>query len=82
MNIFMENQDYIYVPLYIQNIVFTLFTNWGQAVDLRVDIEPLLNMSINDLKLEMKTPKFLRTIRSNKAPIILRFGIWDESRTI
>jgi len=29
-------------------------------------------MSINELKLEMKkTPKFLRTIRSNKAPIIL-----------
>ena len=29
-------------------------------------------MSINDLKSEMKkTPKFLRTIRSNKAPIIL-----------
>ena len=29
-------------------------------------------MSINDLKLEMKkSPKFLRTIRSNKAPIIL-----------
>ena len=29
-------------------------------------------MSINDLKLEMKkSPKFLRTVRSNKAPIIL-----------
>ena len=29
-------------------------------------------MSINELKMEMKkTPKFLRTIRSNKAPIIL-----------
>ena len=41
-------------------------------MDLRVDVEPLLNMSINDLKLEMKkSPKFLRTIRSNKAPIIL-----------
>ena len=29
-------------------------------------------MSVNELKKEMKkTPKFLRTIRSNKAPIIL-----------
>ena len=29
-------------------------------------------MSINELKVEMKkTPKFLRTIRSNKAPIII-----------
>ena len=35
-------------------------------------------MSINDLKAEMKkSPKFLRTIRSNKAPIILdkKFGM-------
>jgi exodeoxyribonuclease-1 len=48
---------------------------WGQAVDLRVDVESLLNLSISELKIEMeKSPKFLRTIRSNKAPIIL-----DES---
>ena len=54
---------------------------WGQAVDLRVDVEPLLNLSINALKNEMKkTPKFLRTIRSNKAPIILdqNYGIKEE----
>ena len=48
---------------------------WGQAVDLRVDVEPLLNLSVNEIKSELKkTPKFLRTIRSNKAPMIL-----DES---
>jgi exodeoxyribonuclease-1 len=41
-------------------------------VDLRVDVKPLLKLSISDLKVEIKkTPKFLRTIRSNKAPIIL-----------
>ena len=63
----------LYSPIY----------NWGQAVDLRVDIEPILNMSINELKVEMKkTPKFLRTIRSNKAPIILRCRICNESRTL
>ena len=29
-------------------------------------------MSINELKVEMKkSPKFLRTIRSNKAPVIV-----------
>ena len=45
---------------------------WGQAVDLRVDVEPLLNLSVNEIKSELKkTPKFLRTIRSNKAPMIL-----------
>ena len=38
-------------------------------------------MSINEIKVEMKkTPKFLRTIRSNKAPIILgpEYGIKEE----
>ena len=38
-------------------------------------------MSINELKVEMKkTPKFLRTIRSNKAPIILeaKYGMKEE----
>jgi len=54
---------------------------WGQAVDLRVDVDPLIKMSINELKAEMKkTPKFLRTIRSNKAPIILgsEYGMKEE----
>ena len=46
---------------------------YAQAIDLKTDIEPLMNMSINELKKEIltTTPKFLRTIRSNKAPIIL-----------
>ena len=38
-------------------------------------------MSINEIKIEMKkTPKFLRTIRSNKAPIILgpEYGMKTE----
>ena len=38
-------------------------------------------MSINELKAEMKkTPKFLRTIRSNKAPIIIdaEYGMKEE----
>ncbi len=39
-------------------------------------------MSINELKVEMKkTPKFLRTIRSNKAPIIIlgpEYGMKEE----
>ena len=38
-------------------------------------LRPLLNLSVNEIKSELKkTPKFLRTIRSNKAPMIL-----DES---
>ena len=44
---------------------------WGQAVDLKIDPVPLLNMSISELKVAMKKQKFLKAIRSNKAPIIL-----------
>ena len=62
---------YLCAPLHPKYCIHPIY-QWGQAVDLRVDVEPLLNMSINELKVEMKkTPKFLRTIRSNKAPIIL-----------
>ena len=44
---------------------------WAIVFDLRVNPEPLFDLSFNDLKKEMKkTPKFLRTVRSNKAPII------------
>ncbi len=62
---------YCCAPLHPNYCIHPIY-NWGQAVDLRVDVEPILNVSINELKAEMKkTPKFLRTIRSNKAPIIL-----------
>ena len=44
----------------------------GQAIDLRAPVEVIQDLSYEDLKKEMKkSPKFLRTIRSNKAPIIL-----------
>jgi len=66
-----KSRLYLCAPLHPKHCIHPIY-NWGQAVDLRVDVEPILNMSINELKLEMKkTPKFLRTIRSNKAPIIL-----------
>ena len=62
---------YCCAPLHPKYCIHPIY-NWGQAVDLRIEVEPILNMSINELKAEMKkTPKFLRTIRSNKAPIIL-----------
>jgi len=66
-----KSRLYLCAPLHPKYCIHPIY-RWGQVVDLRVDVEPLLKMSINDLKLEMKkTPKFLRTIRSNKAPIIL-----------
>jgi len=66
-----KSRLYLSAPLHPNSCIHPRY-KWGQAVDLRVDIKPLLELSISDLKNEMKkTPKFLRTIRSNKAPIIL-----------
>ena len=66
-----KSRLYLCAPLHPNACIHPIY-KWGQAVDLRVDVKPLLNLSISDLKVEMKkTPKFLRTIRSNKAPIIL-----------
>ena len=66
-----KSRLYLCAPLHPKHCIHPIY-NWGQAVDLRVDVEPLLNMTINELRVEMKkTPKFLRTIRSNKAPIII-----------
>ena len=75
-----KSRLYLCAPLHPKHCVHPIY-QWGQAVDLRVDVEPLLKMSINEIKKEMKkTPKFLRTIRSNKAPIILgsEHGIKEE----
>ena len=66
-----KSRLYLCAPLHPKHCIHPIY-KWGQAVDLRVDVEPLFKMSINELKMEMKkSPKFLRTIRSNKAPIII-----------
>ena len=75
-----KSRLYLCAPLHPKHCIHPIY-QWGQAVDLRVDVQPLLKMSINELKVEMKkTPKFLRTIRSNKAPIILeaKYGMKEE----
>ena len=75
-----KSRLYVCAPLHNEYCIHPVY-QWGQAVDLRVNVEPLMNMTINELKLEMKkTPKFLRTIRSNKAPIILdaKYGLKAE----
>ncbi len=66
-----KSRLYLCAPLHPKHCVHPVY-QWGQAVDLRVNVETLLNLSVNEIKVELKkTPKFLRTIRSNKAPIIL-----------
>ena len=53
--------------------------------DLRRDPEPLLNLSINDLKVYIKkfSPKALRVIKTNKAPVVLdkKFALKEKAYT-
>ena len=55
-----------------------IYQGWYYTIDLRTEIQPLINKSINELKTEMKkTPKFLRTVRSNKDTAL--FPSWHEA---
>ncbi len=66
-----KSRLYLVAPLHASNCVHPVY-KWGQGVDIRIDVEPLFKLSYQELKKAMlKTPKFLRTIRSNKAPIII-----------
>ena len=67
---FGKNYRYVVAPLHPKFCVHPVY-QWGQAVDLKVDPKPLINLSISDLKAAIKKQKFLKSIRSNKAPIIL-----------
>jgi len=76
-----KSRLHLVVPLHPKHCMHPIYQGWYYSVDLRTPVEPLLNLSINDLKLEMKkTPKFLRTVRSNKAPIIVdaQYGMKAE----
>ena len=76
-----KSRLHLVAPLHQKYCMHPIYAGWYYAFDLRIDIEPLLNLSINELKVEMKkSPKFLRTIRSNKAPIIVdaKYGMQSE----
>ena len=76
-----KSRLHLVAPLHQKYCMHPIYAGWYYAFDLRTDVEPLLNLSINELKVEMKkSPKFLRTIRSNKAPIIVdaQYGIQAE----
>ena len=66
---FGKNYKYVVAPLHPKYCIDNY--NWGRAVDLKVDPNPLLYMCVSELKVAIKKLKFLKTIRSNKAPIIL-----------
>jgi exodeoxyribonuclease I len=52
---------------------------WPKCFDLKHDPQVFLNMPVADLKVAMgKNPKFLRTIRHNKHPIIMNPSYGNE----
>ena len=62
---------YLCAPLHPNCFIHEIY-KWSQVFDVRIDPEPLFKLSYSELKKEVsKTPKFIRTVRSNKAPIIL-----------
>ncbi len=79
---FGKNYRYVVAPLNTKYCIHPVY-QWGQAVDLKIDVVPLLNMSISELKIAIKKQKFLKSIRSNKAPIILdkSYGMQVEPYT-
>ncbi len=79
---FGKNYRYVVAPLNTKYCIHPVY-QWGQAVDLKTDVVPLLNMSISELKIAIKKQKFLKSIRSNKAPIILdkSYGMQVEPYT-
>ena len=76
-----KSRLHLVVPLHPKHCMHPIYQGWYYSVDLRTEIQPLINKSINELKTEMKkSPKFLRTIRANKAPIIIdaKYGMNAE----
>jgi len=76
---FGKNYRFVVAPLHPKYCIHPIY-QWGQAFDLKIDPIPLFDMSISELKSAIKKLKFLRTIRSNKAPIILdaSYGLQTE----
>ncbi len=76
---FGKNYRFVVAPLHPKHCIHPVY-QWGQAFDLKIDPIPLFDMSISELKTAIKKLKFLRTIRSNKAPIILdaSYGLQTE----
>ena len=66
-----KSKLYLVAPLHHEYMFHPIY-KWIQAFDLRFDPKIYFDLSLSELKTEIiKTPKFLRTIRSNKAPVLL-----------
>ncbi len=68
-----RNMMYLVSTLHPEHCFHPSYASWGYLWDLRRDPEPFLNMSVNELKANLKkiSPKALRVIKTNKAPVVL-----------
>jgi exodeoxyribonuclease I len=68
-----RNMMYLVTTLHPNHCFHPSYASWGYVFDLRRDPEPLLNMPVNELKANLKkiSPKALRVLKTNKAPVIL-----------
>jgi exodeoxyribonuclease-1 len=70
-NFFGKNYLFLVAPLHPNSCMHPVY-KWGQVVNLSANIDELQKLNYQDLKKEMrKSPRFYKTIKSNKAPIIL-----------
>jgi exodeoxyribonuclease-1 len=79
-NFFGKNYLFLVAPLHPNACMHPVY-KWGQVVNLSANIEELQKLNYQDLKKAMKkSPRFYKTIKSNKAPIILdqSFGLKVE----
>ena len=68
-----RNMMYLASTLHPNQCFHPAYTSWGYLWDCRRDPEPLLNLPINQLRdvLKKMSPKALRVLKTNKAPVVL-----------
>ncbi len=78
-----RNMMYLVSTIHPEHCFHPAYASWGYLWDLRRDPEPLLNLSVNDLKVYLKkfSPKAFRVIKTNKAPVVLekRFALKEKA---
>ncbi len=68
-----RNMMYLGCSLHPKHSFHPSYASWGYLWDCRRDPEPLINLPINQLRdvLKKMSPKALRVLKTNKAPVVL-----------
>ncbi len=68
-----RNMMYLVSTLHPNQCFHPSYASWGYLWDLRRDPEPLLDLSVDQLRNTLKkfSPKALRVLKTNKAPVVL-----------